>query len=363
MNQVLFHEKNRNPYYIVSNRYTRTSAGIKTLHLLCHALNSIGERAFLMVYPYHPSDYSVNPDLLTPLLNQKIIDYHFQRSLTPILIYPETIVGNPFHAPFVVRYLLNFPGLLGGNAGFQENEFCISYSNKLGETVPNNQMTLFIPTSDPAIFTPEPRSKRKGTCFYAAKYQDVHNGKLFPITKNSYEITRDKPDSLTPIEIASIFRRSELFYCYENTALAIEAILCECPVVFLPNPYLTESIGSKEMGWDGIAWGTNPLEIDKARKTVKIGRENYIKLFKDFNDQLLYFVEKTQFSINGIPYHKKIKIPKHLNRNFFYPINSIIALISLFNFTRKNLGINYTIKRSIRRILKKGFKINLDRID
>ncbi len=42
----------RNPYYIVAPEYTRHSAGIKVLHMLCNALNRAGERAYLITYPY-----------------------------------------------------------------------------------------------------------------------------------------------------------------------------------------------------------------------------------------------------------------------------------------------------------------------
>ena len=38
----------RHPYYIVAPGWTRTSAGIRVLHRLCHALNEAGERAFVL---------------------------------------------------------------------------------------------------------------------------------------------------------------------------------------------------------------------------------------------------------------------------------------------------------------------------
>ena len=40
-------ETPRRPYYIEAPPYRRTSAGIKVLHLLCHALNRIGEDAYV----------------------------------------------------------------------------------------------------------------------------------------------------------------------------------------------------------------------------------------------------------------------------------------------------------------------------
>ena len=36
------------PYYIVSPPYTEKSAGVKVLHMLCHALNMSGQRAYII---------------------------------------------------------------------------------------------------------------------------------------------------------------------------------------------------------------------------------------------------------------------------------------------------------------------------
>jgi hypothetical protein len=37
------------PYYIVSPPYTEKSAGVKVLHMLCHALNVSGQRAYMII--------------------------------------------------------------------------------------------------------------------------------------------------------------------------------------------------------------------------------------------------------------------------------------------------------------------------
>ncbi|MHB1678849.1 MAG: hypothetical protein ACYCSS_15195, partial [Sulfuriferula sp.] len=283
----------RHPYYIVAPRYVRTSAGIKVLHLLCHALNRLGERAYLITYPYYPPAYATNPELNTPLLTQRVLEYDFEAGLAPIVVYPETVPGNPFHASFVVRYVLNFPGLLGGDTTYGEDEFCVTYSEHLAKSVHNSRLTLFLPASDPRVFHPYPRVPRKGSCFYAGKYKYHHGGELYEITNNSVEITRDQPDSPTPGQIADLFRHSEVFYTYENTALAIEALLCECPVVFLPNPYLDHIIGIEEHGWDGIAWGHDDGEIARAKNTVHNASEHYLGLFAVFSKMLREFVAQT----------------------------------------------------------------------
>ena len=72
-NTVVGKAASKNPYYIVSPNYTRESAGIRALHLLCHYLNINGERAYLLIYPYRNSTPS-SPDLYTPLLTQEIVN-------------------------------------------------------------------------------------------------------------------------------------------------------------------------------------------------------------------------------------------------------------------------------------------------
>lgn len=347
-------QRGRHPYYIVTARYVRTSAGVKALHLLCHALNGMGERAHIVTYPSYPPEFAVNPTLVTPLLTHNVVRSDFERGLCPITVYPEVIDGNVFCAPFVVRYLLNFPGVLGGNAKYPESELCVGYSESITKSVPQARATLFIPASDPVIFTPYPKIRREGTCFYAGKYKYFHGGKLFSITKNSVEITRHKSDSQTAEQIAQIFRKSELFYCYENSALAIEAVLCGCPVVFLPNEYFDQVIAVQEHGWDGMAWGVNPQEIDRAKSTVDSGRMNYLRLYGLFREQLRNFVDLTQEEAGKHLYHKPMVIP-HLKPPG-WPEKLQVAK-DVYKFQIHQNGIRRGTWKIFQRILRRGFQI------
>ena len=297
----------RHAYYVVAPHYVRTSAGIKAMHILCHELNRIGERAFMIVWPFARRYAPTHPGFDTPLLTADLVRKDYERGLTPITVYPETIPGNIFGAPFVVRYVMNFPGLLGGTRRFAAGEMLLGYSRVLAEAagVPDN--VLFIPASDTEVFTPEPRVPRAGTCFFAGKYKYFLGGKLLPATANSTEITRDREDSQTPAQIADLFRRSEFFYCYENSALAIEAVLCECPVVFLPNRHFSRIIAEHELGRDGYAWGASAEELERARTTVVQGRANYLKSFDVFREQLRTFVAASQARAAATPYREPLK--------------------------------------------------------
>lgn len=341
------------PYYIVAPNYIQASAGIKALHLLCHALNRAGQTAYLVIHPFYPRpEQATHPYLLTPLLDATRLQRHFDDGVCPITLYPETVRGNPFGAPLVVRYLLNFPGLLGGDASFAPEEICIAYSERIAQASPNAASTLFLPTSDPALFTPEPPQPRAGSCFYAAKYQEVHGGKLFEVTSNSIEITRLRPDSQTPEQIAALFRRCEVFYCYENSALIIEALLCGCPVVMLPNPYLERSIGEGEIGWDGIAWGISPDEMARAKATVGRARANYLACFPRFEEQLRQFIALTQQHAVTAEYRALIQVPhlRHPGR-----VARLVATWELARSMMRARGVHSTLRNIVSRIWRKGF--------
>lgn len=300
------------PYYVVAPPYLRTSAGIKVLHLLCDALNHLGCEAYVAIHPGGLPNRIVSPALETPVLTKKIAARHFRERRTPIAVYPETVTGNPFKAPVVCRYVLNYPGLLGGDAAYGADELVYGYSHRLAAAADAADKVLFLPASDPAVFhPPTTRGERAGACFYAAKYRDYHGANLFPVTDGAFEITRDKPSSPSPEEIAELFRRSEVFYCYENTSLATEAAMCGCPAVFLPNEHLTEIIASEELGADGFAWGDAPEEVARARATVGSFYNHYLGVLDEFGAQLGRFVEDTQTRAGATPYARLVDLSSY----------------------------------------------------
>lgn len=340
----------RHPYYIVASQYTHRSAGMKALHMLCNALNRIGERAYIVTYPNCSPDRAINPELLTPLLTRGIIEHDYETGLTPIMVYPEVVPGNPYGAPFVVRYVLNYPGLLGGDETYPDDEFCIAYSHELASQVSNARLRLFVPASDPRLFAPEPRvDRRSGSCFYAGKYREIHGGELFDVTRDSVEIHRAPPLAQAPEEIAALFRRSEVFYAYENTALVIEALMCECPVVFLPNKYLVNAIAARELGWDGIAWGLDEAEVARAKRTVKDARENYLRLFDEFAHTLPEFVEETQRAAEERRYKTPIVVPQP---RLSSALKRVTEKVELFEYIRADRGLFIALRLAFRKLAK-----------
>ena len=93
-----------------------------------------------------------NPDILTPVLTQDIIDFHFKQGLRPVVIYPEIVAGNPLGAECVIRYVLNFPGLLGGDEAYPETETVVAFSRTLADACENAAAVLHIPVIDENVY-------------------------------------------------------------------------------------------------------------------------------------------------------------------------------------------------------------------
>ena len=129
-------------------------------------INKSGHSAFIYQRPHWVYDLSSSPSDVAPFLNKKIIDYHFDAGLTPIVIYPETIRIEKFSAPFRVRYVLNYDNFLSESIPLTCDDYLLAYSEniakELGFEVPLSIINL--PVSNPDFFTP-PESEKGGVQF------------------------------------------------------------------------------------------------------------------------------------------------------------------------------------------------------
>jgi hypothetical protein len=347
----------RSPYYILAPRYIRTSAGVRVLFKLADLLNKRGCSAFVFLRPDFDPNSGSSPSDVAPFLNHKIADYHFRCGLTPIVIYPEVIEVDKFSPPMRVRYVLNYEGHLNQGMGGKGDDFILAYSDRIATEIKTDapKSVLFIPVSDPSFFCPPPSGEhRSGGVFYAAKYKYRFGGKTFPLTDGMPEITRDRPDSQTPEQIRALFQAAEYFYCYEDTALAIEATLCGCPTVFLPNDHFKGPLGAKELAGLGFAVGTSPDQLAHAKATVAAAREHYLKTLDDLGPQVDAFIEATQKLAAGRPYTQPFA------KGYLRPPGLLQRALSLSRFMRdviEDRGVLNTLKLIVKRIRAGRFTI------
>jgi hypothetical protein len=274
------------PYFIYSNDFIYKSAGVKLMHYLCHLINEAGYRAYV-------TPCITSPILNTPILNNEVIDYYKSRNIEPIAIYGERIDGNPLNLRSVVRYLGNYLNHFNDIVSYNKNDMILSYSVGMNN-ISDEEVVLHIPLVDTNIYKySDEKILRNGSLVYAGKYVDVHGGELLPEHKNLYQITRNA-NSETPNELKKLFQNSEVLYVYENTALTIEAILCGCPVVLVPNKFFDKIIGGHEYKKLGFAWGLETEELERAKNTLLDAKNNYQYLISQVPIQLNIFLNKSQ---------------------------------------------------------------------
>jgi len=199
-------------------------------------------------------------------------------------IYPEVITGNPLAAESVIRWVLNRPGLLAGDAVYSEHEHVFYYSEIYRPYIQNRIAgKLCMPIIDEAIFHSDGSAPvhRSLECFYVGKsvWKDgvIDRDRVF-------EITREYP---AKTELGKLFRVARVLYCFDNsTALVYEALLCGCPVVIIPDGTQTrQDYGKLE---SGIAWGVEEYRgepVDVSSLKARHAEEK-----KDFHQQLLHMI-------------------------------------------------------------------------
>jgi hypothetical protein len=317
-----------NPFYIVTPEYTRISAGITVLHLLCHYLNLAGENAFIVHHPPsqkhvrwlpHYASLQCQPEvplgMLAPLLTQDVINAYDELKLNPIVIYPE-VFDNPLNASFFGRYILNYPGRL--NTQYEEKEdFAFAYTQILADHCSKFldkhgiiSDILFMPTIDLSFWRlPDSSAKRAGSCHYIGKLTGIH--KVLPegIPNESTEIRRDI--NMSRKDIRSLFQTSEKFYCHEDSALAIEAALCGCETIFIQNEFFSGiPLASKELDFEDKHSTSSHSQLPyDALKYATTLEDNLRKRIHVIPEVVAEFAAKWRKMAGSVPYKGTISYP------------------------------------------------------
>lgn len=285
----LLHEPARRPYYIEAPSYRRTSAGIRVMHLLCHLLNRSGYDAYL--YPVE----ATNPMWHTPVLTPQLWDAHRAAGRRPITVYPEVVSGNPRHSRAVVRYLLNRPGLIGGETQYANTDLIFAYTRQLLPPGEDPAHVMFMPANDTSVFNNRDNpddGRRKGWLLYPGRHAKALQEHA-ALASQCTLITGQWP--ATWQELAELFRRSERLYCFESTSVALEAVLCGCPAIVLPSPYFNGTLlGVEELGTHGFALADTPQALAEAVAGLPLAWEKFAQVQDRFWEQFEVFVRDTQ---------------------------------------------------------------------
>ena len=268
-------------YIIYAPQYTHRSAGTRILYELSYQLNKHGYESYMLAWdnvPYYGNRY-------------KICSLDFATSSVARgawVVYPEIVKGNPLKAANVIRYVLNVPGLLGGDKTYASSEILFSWNSYISKHSWNSPIVK-TPCIDLSIFK-DGGLPRKGSCYFVYKGVNVPRRPQL----EEIEITGQYP----PHGLSDLFNSVEVFYTYDDmTAASDEARLCGCPVVLLNED--TDKYDLLKENKYGMAFFLS--ELPWAKKTVHKFRKLYIKqYYTEFEKQLKLFLKLTNYG-NGKP--------------------------------------------------------------
>ena len=324
-------------FYIYTPAIRLNSAGIRVLHYLCDALNQNGQDAWLVLHNPKENLNPVDPELNTPILSQNQVNQHLAEGRTPTVIYSETVPGNPLKAKRVIRYLLHFPGALGGTKKFPESEWLVAYSKKIMDSVGNCKQSLFLPAIKISELPPIQKKDPNLHLMYAGKYRAFVGEPKNPTNLDLVEIHRDGPQRQSRSEVLNLLSKASSIYVWENSSIASEAVLLGTVCIFVPSPFLGDLIADYELGTDGISISLEQSEIIKARGSLPNARLKYLEAQKEFKNQLNMIIEQHENWSMNLPVQSSMKIPV-----ISYTINR--HRIRLFFSMLKHIGIRKTLK-------------------
>lgn len=343
---VNLYNKNLIDLYFYSAPATEQSAGHKAFYLFCDNMIRRGINSYIVPdlekfkireinsfgtnnSPYIDTSYS---KLITPLANKSHILKSLKKNRIPIVIYPETVFGNPLKAPNVIRYLGYYNKGLEKYDVLQniDKEGLVYYSKHIGEQAislltkkPLFSKRVSIPVRDIDLFlSNEKNEQRKEIYYYGEKYSDpnVFNEE-FPIEiKEKFKrITRFKKDSPTHDELIQILKKAKLIHIFEDTALIYEALLAGTVVNLHPKgKFFSDELHAshnehKVYGLISKETITNDDIIQKQKEIIKF-KDEYLKWIELSKNDLNEFVDVLIDKENEFSTYNELFVTEIINK-------------------------------------------------
>ncbi|PZU96198.1 MAG: hypothetical protein DCE90_10695 [Pseudanabaena sp.] len=214
---------------------------------------------------------------------------HFQLQDEDIVIYPETISDNPLKAKNVVRYLLNRPIYLTGQAiQYGDTDYLTAYSLRVDSNLPQ----LFILNDDREYFYPLDFCEKENTvCIYYGKVIDpeIQNPELLSLINTfskKVTITREFPKTRT--ELGDLLRRSRLLVSLDPISnITYEATLCGTPSLIVNDIF---KFSSQRFNITLYGIFTNPTAYDEAIKDTSLAFSQYKVVIQENDKNVISFI-------------------------------------------------------------------------
>jgi hypothetical protein len=307
------------PIVVYCPSFDENSGGAIVLHVLVDKLRKLGVPAYVVPYlfqfvPYQgifsktPSflrirlitkliyffrfmqykskmAFKLSSDLNTPLAKAEIIK-------NAIIVYPESVNGNPLGGTQIVRWLLHKPQFINKNAFFDdENELLFYFNSDFKgqyQSLPKERH-LHVKWVRHDIYNKIGAldyAEREETCYL------VRKGVLYGMNpQNLVAEGKVVLDGMSHQQCAYFFKKAKYFISYDNfTAYNLYATLCGCVSIIVPPYGVSEDDYFKDkVKYPGIALGYS--QIDWARETsddlcevIRLEEEDEIQMLRNFLD-------------------------------------------------------------------------------
>lgn len=276
----------RQPYYIHAPAYEAKNLQSRVLHELCNALNQLGFESYV-------DSPVVCGDLWTPMVTASVKAAHFKAKKTPILVSPHKRKGAGDDVGVQVELRLDAVDTPEKAEGF---DGAVLVFDGLYRDVQGSQ-PLWWPVANGDVFAVPPDAPARDLQLL---YMDQYTG---PVTGLPEATTKITPGDDRPLsELADLYARAKVLYTYEWSVAAIEARLCGCPVVLIPNASCLPSrpAAADFYGSAGLAWGLDDDACQLAEKEVLGFAAQYRHSLSNWPQQLQAFVRTTQAAAGAL---------------------------------------------------------------
>ena len=245
-------------FIIWSPEYTDSSGGIMALHLLARDLANEGHNVLI-------TTQTTIKGSLAKTLPDCPVPFDPERTMA---IYPEIVSGNPFeaNAKYVTRWLLNTPGVIGGDGKYGDTDLVYKYWDYF-KAPDESKVKGYLRTMDAKLDLYIDRGQdRSGECYIVKKGGNKNLDKHSPHAVN---IDIFKGDEY----LADLFNEKETFISYDAmTFHSVQAALCGCLSIIIPDKGVTKEEYFEKTPHHryGIAYGMD--DIQHAKETQRLLR-------------------------------------------------------------------------------------------
>lgn len=230
-------------------------------------------------------------------VSEKKLDYYrpiknIRRKYLPfvskdtIVIYPDTVYGNPLHAKKVVRWFLFYNRYKDYHLAYGDNDLFICYRQQFNDAVLNPAgYELHTPFFDLDLYKRSNYGERCGTCYIIRKGR---NRRDLPQEFDG-PIIDDMPEE----QKVEVFNTCERCISYDTqTAYSGIAAMCGCLSIVVPEKGKKRSdyLSNGEYGY-GRAYGFDEKEIAFAKQTSHLVEESYKNANKKGRENVNQFIK------------------------------------------------------------------------